>query len=986
MSRVFVVSVLALVLAGCGREKNQGALSPQEALKSFKLAEDFHVELFASEPDVVDPVDVAFDEYGRAYVADMLDLPDDPPTGKKPRGRIVMLQDTDGDGKADKSTIFAENVLQCSGLIPWKGGLIVPSSPEIYYMKDTNGDGKADIKEVLFTGFFHGNPEAQISNPRFGVDNWIYFSNTGNAGLIKSPKHPNQPPVEVRGFDFRYDPVRGRFEPTTGTAQYGLTMDDWGNRFISQNTTHLRTVVLPRTYLARAPLLEVSSPMVDPYGKIERRMYPLTEPQEWRKIRTQMRQQRYDELKSGRVEHLAGYFTGATGSMFYSGDAWPEDYKNSIFTGDVSGNLVRRDIVEPDGVTFKARPAPKTASGKVEFLASTDQWFRPTNFANAPDGNLYMMDMQREIIETPVSIPEELRKKLDFLKGDNIGRIYRIVSNQPRTKRGLQVNLGDQPSAELVKLLQNANGWHRETAHRLLYERQDKSVVPQLKEVALKGSLPAGRLRALYVLEGVGALDAATVEAALKDAQPEIREHAIRLAEAFPTLEKPVLALAGDKTPRIQLQLAFSLGNFKSPAAKAALLGLAQRNMEDQWIRTAVLTSVADAPGTFFTALMAKGPVHKDYVSRVGALIGTRHEPAEIQAYVTALGKTKDAEAGLAGVARGLKLAGARKLKAPGIEAALSQYLNNGVEAAWDVARYFELRGLVERAAQQAVAAQTTPEKRAAAVMALRGADFVKAQQVIDRVLASNPPANVQAASVLTLSSFEDAQVAPALLKHWKSYSPEARTKVIGAMLAQRNRVPVLLDALEENQVELAAVEIGARNRLLEFNDPKIADRAKKIFQNAAGSDRAKVVAAYKDVVNLKGDVNHGKQLFEDACAKCHLPRKVGGRVGPDLSGINMKSKEELLTAILDPSAAIEARFVNYLVTTKDGRMYDGVLANETPGAITLRGGSEEDVTILRSNIAEIRASSISLMPEDLEKALSKQGMADVIAYLRGGL
>jgi putative heme-binding domain-containing protein len=293
---------------------------------------------------------------------------------------------------------------------------------------------------------------------------------------------------------------------------------------------------------------------------------------------------------------------------------------------------------------------------------------------------------------------------------------------------------------------------------------------------------------------------------------------------------------------------------------------------------------------------------------------------------------------------------------------------------------------LVERAAAQAVAPQTPPAKRAAAVMALRGADFSKAREVIAKLLETSQPVEVQTAAVLTLSSFEDSGVAAALLKHWKSYSPEARTKVIGALLAQKNRVPALLDALENNQVEIAAIEIGARNRLLEFRDDKVVERARKIFQNAAASDRAQVVAAYRDVINLKGNVDHGKQVFEDACAKCHLPRKQGGRVGPDLSGINMKSKEELLTAILDPSAAIESRFVNYLVTTKDGRMYDGVLANETPGAITLRGGAEEDVTILRSNIAEIRASSISLMPEDIEKALSKQDLADVIAYLRGGL
>ena len=170
------------------------------------------------------------------------------------------------------------------------------------------------------------------------------------------------------------------------------------------------------------------------------------------------------------------------------------------------------------------------------------------------------------------------------------------------------------------------------------------------------------------------------------------------------------------------------------------------------------------------------------------------------------------------------------------------------------------------------------------------------------------------------------------------------------------------------------------------YADPAMAKKARALLEST-NSDRAKVVAAYHDALAMHGDVTRGNKVFEENCARCHMPRRQGGRVGPDLSGINNKTKEELLTSILNPSFAIEPRFVNYIVTSKDGRMYDGVIANETPGAIRLRGGSEEgDETVLRKNIAEIRASSVSLMPEDLEKSLNKQDLADVIAYLRGGL
>ncbi len=977
--------VLLFCWISCNSSKTRGPLTPAQGLASLQFSDAFEAVLFAAEPDVVDPVDMVFDESGRPYVAEMLDLPYDPPPGKPARGRIRLLEDTNGDGRADKATIFARNTLHASGLMPWRGGLIVPASPEILYFKDTNGDGQADTREVWFTGFFHGNPEAQITNPRLGPDGWIYFSNSGAEGLIKSPKHPNHPPVQVRGGDFRYHPVRGIFEAISGTAQFGATIDDWGNRFIAKNTVHLRHVVLPRSYLMRAPMLEIAITMQDPYGDTPRTMYPLTEPQEWRLVRTKMRQKRFDELKNGRTEILSGTFTGATGSTIYSGDAWPEVYRGNVFTGDVSANLVRRDILTPDGATFRARPAPRTGSKHGEFLASTDQWFRPTCFANGPDGNLYLIDMQREVIETPLSIPEELRKKIDFRSGENLGRIYRIISKRSKTKRGVRVELGKASTAELVTLLEHPNGWHRETAHRLLLERMDKTAIPALRENALQSTSAPARLRALYLLSDFGALDPAAIAAALNDAQPDIRPHAIRLAEGVPALEKNILALAADPDPRVQFQLALTLGNLKSPSAKPALVALAARYQADRWIGPALLSSVANYPGEFFDRLQARGAVAKEMSSGLGSLIGSRKDPREIRNFLSSLARAPEAQAGLTGLARGLRLAGARRLQLPGIEGALAGYLDAGSEAAWEVARYFDTRGLIDRAAREAKSVELPLNKRVLALGALRGATFDRAMRAIRAVLAANPPPEMQSSAILAISSFEDAGVAPALLSYWKAFSSEARSKAVGALLAQKDRIPALLDALEANRMEVNALEVGARNRLLELTDPKLLERARKILQ-AAGGDRQKVVAAYQDVIGLKGEVTHGKQIFEDACASCHLPRQQGGRIGPDLSGINMKTKEELLTAILNPSAAIEQRFVNYLITATDGRMYDGVLASETPGSVTLRGGAEEDVTILRPRIQEIRASSISLMPEDIEKTLKKQDLADVIAYLRGGL
>src|SRR3984893_4733804 len=224
---IFASLVPGLLLVSCSRKHpDQPSLSPQESLKRIQVTGDFHVALFAAEPLVFDPVEMVFDENGKIYVCEMLDYPDDPPDGQPARSRIVLLEDTNGDGKPDKRTVFADHLLEVSGILPWKGGLIVTSAPDILYLKDTDGDGNADCRKVLYTGFPKVNPEARVTNPRLGIDNWIYFANDGMDGRITSPEHPERPPVLVRGADFRFQPERGLAEPASGPTQFGMSFDD----------------------------------------------------------------------------------------------------------------------------------------------------------------------------------------------------------------------------------------------------------------------------------------------------------------------------------------------------------------------------------------------------------------------------------------------------------------------------------------------------------------------------------------------------------------------------------------------------------------------------------------------------------------------------------------------------------------------------------------------------------------------------------------
>lgn len=983
------------LLSSCKKKSNEAnALSPQDSLKSIHLSGDFHVELFAQEPDVMSPVDMVFDETGKVYVAEMKDYPDDPPPGKPILSRVRLLEDTNGDGKIDKSTVFADHVLATSGIMPWKGGLIVTSAPDILYMKDTNGDGKADIRKVLYTGFAKLNHETRITNPRLGPDNWVYCSNTGNDGRITSPEHPELAPVLVRGGDFRFDPVSGKMEAASGPAQFGSTISDFGDRFISQNTTHIRNVVVPMQYLARAPLLEVRAMAQDisDHGRPSAPMFPLTGPQEWRKERTSLRQRRYNDNNSNRTEQVGGWFTAASGGTIYDGDAFPAEFVGNVFTGDVSGNLVHRDILRQDGATFLAHRSPENE----EFLASTDPWFRPCHFANAPDGDFYVTDIYRQVIETPESIPEEIRKKIDFYAGDTMGRIYRIVPNHPRRSGTWKTNIGTLSSAELVQQLANPNGWNRWTAQRLLLERQDKSVVEGLKKMAAQGPTPEGRVHALWLVKSYGALDPQLVQTALRDADPRVRRNAIEVSEQFLAESKPiadqVLHAADDSDSHVQFQASLTLGNLKDARVSAALAKLAHEKSADPWFRVAILSSTANSASPFYHDLLAKGETWVDpqMLIELSALIGARQDPKELSQWFGSLSKLKQPERELEGLVRGLRLSVAHDLSVPGAEAVITRFTRSDnkdlQETAWKAAVFFDFPALIQQALKDAANPDLPKGKRILAIRALRGGHFKTVSPALDEVLQKLPLPDVEVASIDALASFSDPAVGELLLKRWPTLTHDGQQHALEALVAQRNRVPLLLKSIEDGQVKASALDPSVRSRLFQNPDPAVVERSRKLL-SSTNVDRAKLTAEYKDVLNMQGNPVKGNTVFAGNCGRCHLPRMEGGRVGPDLSGINNKTKEELLTDILNPSDAIEPRFISHIVTTKDGYIYDGVISNETPGSLTLEGGSaERNRTVLRKNIANVQTSNISLMPEGFERTLSKQDIADIIAYLRGGL
>ena len=674
--------LLPVLLAFSCTSRYPGPLTPEESLKSFQLREGFKIELFAAEPFVHDPVSMEFDEQGNAYVVNMPDYPFKPEPGNA-KGSIVLLKDTNGDGRADQSVIFADSLMEATSILPWKGGLIVTTAPDILYLKDTDGDGRADTKEVLYSGFFDRNSEAQITSLSFGVDNWIYAANNGQPGEVSSAKDPTASPLPMSGADFRFRMDRNQFERTTGASQFGQTLDDWGNRFFTQNTLHIQHTVIPWRYWHRHPYLPFHDAVTN-VSDHDLEMYQKTPPPYWRAERTKRRNQEFKEHHLDRTEYAEDHFTGASGGTIYTGDGFPKEYYGTVFTGDVAGNLVHRDILSPldNSPTFVAKR--DEAEKNSEFLASTDSWFRPDNFSQGPDGFLYVIDFYRQHIETPVSVPDDLKKEMDFLNGSDYGRIYRISPANAKVTATVNPDLKNKSTLELVKLLAHPGRWWRLQAQRLILERQDTSVVPSLKSLFAQSGEPKVRLHALYALEGLNSLDAELVKRAMKDSSPGVREHGLILSERFPDCLVQAIAKIDDPSIRVAFQAALTIGDFHGAQAVAALARVVEKYGKDPWFRMAVLSSDDGSSNDLLKVLQQNSffkeadPWRLTFLEDFSYVNGSRNQKGQVAALLSLLSRPDLAredpdryrEAGLKGLRKGLKKSATAS---PGLKEALTK-------------------------------------------------------------------------------------------------------------------------------------------------------------------------------------------------------------------------------------------------------------------------------------------------------------------------
>jgi putative membrane-bound dehydrogenase-like protein len=958
--KLFLAAALFAATIQAQATENLGATAD---LKSLVAESGVAVQLVAAEPVVFDPVAVSWDASGRMFVAENRGYPVGPETGV-----IAMIEDTDGDGRMDKRTEFATGIPYPNGLMPWRGGFFVTSAPEIYYLKDTNGDGRADVREVVLTGYMtNSTTQLRVAHPTLGLDGWVYVTAGLTGGKVTSPRHDGQKATEFKRSDSRFNPDTLAVEEYPGVGQFGLCFDDFGRKFICSNRNPLKHIVVHPRYLKRNKFFAFSKFDHDVAAAgTDAICWPLSE----------------DTTTAGFHPRLmatphAGTFTSACGISIYRGNLLPSSFYGSAICCEPAQNLVQRQTLEPRGGTFTGTPATKGN----EFLASADSWFRPVFSANGPDGAAYICDMHRKILDHPRYLPEHIRDTLDYGAGNDKGRIYRLIGKSTRSRKLPDLNSAAPP--KLVAALNNANAWTRETAFRLLTESKSPAVLKQVRKARLTN--PAARVAAYRLIANRSKLTDSDVVKMLDDSSPRVREHGIQLGESRlsnQTISSRIRRLATDGDPMVRFKTALVLGFDDANYRHTSLADIAAQVGDDEFSAAAVMSSL-DAAGIEYVArqLLSTGDAAKApaLMAPLGQAVGRAANDKQTLALIELLSLNKS-PAGIEwktsftdGLAKGLRTRGLGKGISPLADLAKRNKSDASLDWLFDVA---------EKQAKNRKAAEPV---RLAAIGFLANSSVKDSAKELQSLVSPVETATIQSAAVRTLGKFGDQQIGEWLIesKRWRAFSPEVRNALISAFLSHSKLIPLLISAVEDGRIPAWAVPEPSRRSLMRNRDKDLKARATKLFSAMGGADRKKVYEELKAITETTGSVAKGKVIFTRTCATCHKFKGEGHTVGPDLSGVRNQPKDALLLHIIVPNAEIYPGLTAYEVETKDDRSLSGIMISETDTSVTIRAAQGIEETFLRTDILRLSASSGSLMPNELEKTMTREELIDLLEFLK---
>jgi len=1002
--------------------KLQKPLSPEESLKHFVTPVGFHVELFASEPDIGKPLAMNWDERGRLWLCETLDYPNELQEPGQGRDRIRICEDTNGDGRADKFTTFAEKLSIPTAIAFYRGGALVQDGVRTLYLKDTDGDDRADLQKTLVTGWAMNDTHGGVSNFRYGFDNWYYAMQGYNNSEPVLTDGRRVQPFRMGFFRFK---VEGDGEATavtdieflrsTNNNTWGLGLSEEGIIFGSTaNGNPSEYLPIPNRYYEK--VRGWSASVLNGIAGSDR-IDPLSD-----KVR--------------QVDHHGG-FTAAAGHALYTARAWPQEYWNrTAFVCEPTAKLVATFVFTPDGAGFRSK-------NRWNILASDDEWSAPIMAEVGPDGQLWVIDWYNIIVQhnpTPAGYKTGKGNAYEIdLRDKSHGRIYRVVhgAQSPPIPR-----LGTSPS-ELVATLKGDNLLWRAHAQRLLVERGKLDIATDLVKLATDQScdetgLNVGAIHAIWALHGLqSGNDSGESQRTLAELQGASGHASAGVRKSLMNAFHVVAAESTyDVDPQVRLAAFLALADSSPRKESGELLAVAAFRpdvLRDPWLRDA-LSSAAAQQHRFF--LPAAAQIETIQVAGPPASSEARTSPRDVRLQTEAAHATAETRAIIRRVAEHLARTGSidaiselvRQLGAeeqPRQTAAVEEMLAGLVEgwprnvrAEIDAETDAALVKLIDRVptagranlvqlasrlgskqleryvneiASSLLAAASdeslADEGRANAALQLVGfrkSDADTAIQLLELITPRTSP-ELGAGLVNALRQSEATETGSALAERLPSLTPNLRAAGISALLERAEWTVALLDAVEAGQLQLSDLTLDQKQSLASHPNERIAARVKPLLDKGGGlpnPDRQVVIDELLPVVAQPGDAVAGKEVFKKTCAKCHTHSGEGTRIGPDLTGMAVHPKHELLVQILDPSRSVEGNFRIYTVLTADGLVLNGLLQSESKTALELVDAEAKKHTILREDIDEMIASRKSLMPEGFEKQHTPTELRDLLEFL----
>lgn len=929
---------------------NASPISPlaTNALSSFRLRPGIRLEVVAAAPLLESPVAMAFDEHGRLFIVEMPGFTGAPDAPAGP-GRIRLLQDTNEDGVFDQSSIYAEGLSRPSAIACYAGGVFVMAAPDLIYLRDSKGDGLVDTRKVVMSGFGSTNApteNALINHFTWGLDDRIHAAAAGIGGVITSSNGAASVPVTLIGQDFNFDPRSLALQPESGSGQSGLSFDSFGRKYFCDNLRPLRRVMYESRYAARNPYFPRATQVIDiipPPAQVlgvpaaDRRVLPASA-----------------QGTAGSTNSLATrWLTRARSCLIYRGNLFPNEYQDNAFIADPAAHVIHRVLLRSSGLHILAEKPPEEFAS--EFLASRDGAFRPSDLLTGPDGALYVADLG---------------------EGGSRARILRLAPAGLKPPK--LPDLGKASTRELVVALVHANGWRRDTAARLLYERQDPEARPLLESMLNNSQLPLGRFCALRSLAGLGWLKEAHLVRALRDPNEPLRVAALKLSERISTngvvsetMRAALVSTASDPAPAVRYQLALTLGELQHPD-KAVLLGqILRQDLLDPWVQTAVLSACADGSANLLVGLAGdtrfrSNAAGLEFLRQLAVMIGLRGQLPEVTQTLDFINRSK---------------------LEPMPTFVLLGALGDGLYRSRSSLALLDTQQLLKRFFIQAlnVAIDDTAAEalRVEALRLVAAAPFTFADvgEWLLSLCAGNKPAAVQTAALAALAHFIDPRLGPEMLARWPQWSPAVRRQAATALLSRRERATFVMNALANGKISAVDVLLPNVNALRSDPDPATAQMAAKLF-GPVPRLRPDSVKYFQPALAIDGVPANGRRIFQARCAACHQLGGAGTAFGPPLATAKFGGKAKLLESILEPHRAVNASYTTCKVESVRGDFILGLKEDETDYTVTLREPSGSRLVWPRLDLLSAQDQTWSLMPEGLEQGLSLQEMADLLAFV----